>query len=355
MIETNESLAEWLPLLDTAPWLAMDTEADSMRSYPEKLCLLQFSLPGSDELVDPMAEGIDLDPLWKALKGHTIMFHAAENDLRLLRNHSGFLPDKVFDTQVAARLLGAERFGLGDVAQVELGITMDKSQQRADWKRRPLTDRMADYALGDTRYLKDIADRLTARLEETGRLAWCEEWCDRLLEDARHPVPPDPDTLWRLKGNNRLTPRAMAVARSVWYWRDEEAIRADRPPFFILNHDKLLAIAESAAEDGNWKKHLSPKFSSSRARRLSRAVLDAMVLPEGELPKPVRGTRVRITERDKKHIAQFLAYRDKKAEELGLDPSLIVSRATAVQLVLQPESTLPGLMSWQRALVEPGL
>ena len=154
---TDEKLAALLPKLRAAKWLALDTEADSLHAYPEKVCLIQISTTDGDRLVDPLAK-INLDPLLEALNAHELIMHGADYDLRLLRKHHEFTPSAIFDTMLAARLIGEVQFGLSSLVEKFLGVKLDKGSQKADWARRPLTEKMETYARNDTRYLQPLAE-----------------------------------------------------------------------------------------------------------------------------------------------------------------------------------------------------
>jgi len=163
VIDTDAKLAALLPIIQSASWLALDTEADSLHAYPEKLCLIQISTAAGDELIDPLGK-IKLDPLLDALNAHELIMHGADYDLRMLRKHHEFVPSAIFDTMLAARLLGEREFGLGSLVEKWLGVKLDKGPQKADWARRPLTERMETYARRDTHYLKPLADKLMLEL-----------------------------------------------------------------------------------------------------------------------------------------------------------------------------------------------
>src|ERR1700735_1141953 len=203
VMDTNEKLAAFLPTLKSARWLAIDTEADSLHAYPEKVCLIQISAVACDELIDPLAE-INLDPLLDALNAHELIFHAANYDLRLLRKHHEFTPSAIFDTMLAARLLGARQFGWRNLVEKFLGVKLDKGSQKADWARRPLTEKMEIYARNDTHHLKPLTDKLKLELQTKNRLAWHQESCARLITDCSQPVIVDEDAIWRIKGSTFL-------------------------------------------------------------------------------------------------------------------------------------------------------
>jgi len=164
VIDTDERLVAFLPTIRAAAWIAVDTEADSLHAYPEKICLIQISTVAGDELVDPLA-CLQLDPLLDALNAHQLIMHGADYDLRLLRKHHEFVPSTIFDTMLAARLLGERQFGLSSLVEKFLGVKLEKGSQKANWARRPLTERMEIYARNDTHHLKPLVDKLRVELE----------------------------------------------------------------------------------------------------------------------------------------------------------------------------------------------
>src|ERR1043166_9158146 len=246
VIDTEKKITGFLPTLHAATWVAVDTEADSLHAYPEKVCLIQISTVAGDALIDPLAR-LSLDPLLDALSGHELIMHGADYDLRLLRKHHEFVPSAIFDTMLAARLLGLRQFSLGHLVEKFLQIKLEKGAQKANWALRPLTERMTRYARNDTHYLKPLADRLGPELKAKGRLAWHQEACACLVAEATRPRSPDPDAAWRVKGSHLLGRPGLAVLRELWQWRETEAIAANRPPFFILSHESLVDIAAAAA------------------------------------------------------------------------------------------------------------
>ena len=212
MVDTDEKLAPFLLGLKTASWIALDTEADSLHAYPEKVCLIQISTPEGDRVVDPLAE-MDLGPLFHAFSQRELIMHGADYDLRLLRKHHNFIPHSIFDTMLAARLLGLRQFSLSHLVERYLGVRLEKGPQKANWALRPLTVRMEIYARNDTHYLKPLSDLLRAELEAKTRLQWHWEYCAQLVREAAAERDPDPDMAWRLKGSQLLDRRGLAVLR----------------------------------------------------------------------------------------------------------------------------------------------
>ena len=351
MIDSEEKLARWVPKVQTADWVALDTEADSLHAYPEKLCLVQISLPGADGLIDPLAP-LDLGPLLDALGGRELILHGADYDLRMLRRTYGFVPKTVFDTMVAARLLGFTEFGLTNLVERLLGVRLEKGPQTADWARRPLTERMIHYARNDSHYLKPLADLLRAQLQEKARLSWQEESCARLIQECARPQPVDPDQVWRVKGADKLDRRGLAVLRELWNWRDSEAVTANRPPYFVVRHEALVALADAAARQRPVSSLLPPRLSARRREGLFAALERAWELPPAQLPHRNRPSGHRPSLAERRRLDLLRQRRDRCAAELGIDPTLIASRATLTALAGDRSTDQADLMKWQRELLQ---
>ena len=350
MIDSEPKLAVFLPVLRAAPWVAVDTEADSLHAYPEKVCLIQISTDSSDRLVDPLAR-LDLGPLLDALSGHELIMHGADYDLRLLRKHHEFVPSSIFDTMLAARLLGLRQFGLGHLVENYLGVKLEKGPQKANWAVRPLTERMERYARNDTHYLKPLADHLKSQLETEGRLAWHQESCARLIQDSTIHRPADMDA-WRLKGSHLLEPPALAILRELWQWREAEAVGANKPPFFVMSHQTLVDIAAAAAAAKPIEPFLPRHISERRAGGLTRAISRGQGLPPDHHPKPLRRVCRRPSEGEKRRFADIQKRRDASATALGIDPTLIASRAMLSDLAHEWDKHASQLMNWQRDLLK---
>jgi ribonuclease D len=351
VIDTDEKLAAFLPQLRAAPWLALDTEADSLHAYPEKVCLIQISIADEDKLVDPLAP-LNLDPLFDAFNAHELIFHAADYDLRLLRKHHEFIPSAIFDTMVAARLLGERQFGLSALVEKFLGVKLDKGSQKADWAQRPLTERMEIYARNDTHYLKPLADKLKAELTAKNRLAWHQESCARLIDESTQPHVTDLDSVWRVKGSHALGRAALAVLRELWQWREDEAIRANRPPFFILKHETLVDIASAAATNHPVENLLSPRMSPRRRDSLFAAIKTGLALSHEKHPEILRQKFHRPSEAEFRRYRELEKIRNAHAHKLEIDPTLIASKATLGDLARDWDRHAPELMSWQRELLK---
>jgi ribonuclease D len=351
VIDTEQKLAAFLPVLRAATWVAVDTEADSLHAYPEKVCLIQIGTVSGDRLLDPLA-GINLDPLLEVLSGRELIMHGADYDLRLLCKHHEFVPSAIFDTMLAARLLGLRQFGLCNLVEKYLGVKLEKGPQKANWAMRPLTERMEHYARNDTRHLKPLANQLKMELQAKGRLAWHQESCARLIQDSTRQHVPDLDAIWRIKGSHLLAPPALAILRELWRWREKEAVAANKPPFFVMSHEALVNIA-AAATLAQPIDPLLPKHISERRRGgLLKAVAHALELTPDRHPKILRHASRRPSEGEKRRFIDLQKRRDAQATALGIDPTLIASRGMLSDLAFDWDKHSLELMTWQRELLK---
>ncbi|MEP6604409.1 MAG: ribonuclease D, partial [Spartobacteria bacterium] len=176
MIANAAQLEELLSHIEPVERVAIDTEADSLHCYREKLCLLQVSVPGGNFIVDPLSD-VDLAPLRGAFEPKEIILHGSDYDLRLLRRSMDFSPRRIFDTVIAARLLGIREFSLAALVKRYFDIELTKGSQKANWAKRPLPPRMLEYAINDTRFLLEMAEKLEAELKASNRHEWFLQSC----------------------------------------------------------------------------------------------------------------------------------------------------------------------------------
>jgi ribonuclease D len=344
VIASDSQLAALLPRLCRHGRIAVDTEADSLHCYFEKLCLIQLTFDGEDLLVDPLGE-VDLQPLCDVLAEKEIVLQGMDFDLRLLRRTFHFPVREVFDTVIAARMLGLEEFSYAALVQKYFGVTLTKGSQKANWARRPLPHAMEVYAKNDTHYLLPLAAEMEAQMIALGRMEWFRQSCRRALEQTFVSRERDPESMWRITGSGLLPPRTNAILRALWQWRDREAQQADRPSFHILHNSELLEAAKQFAEGA------SPQFfrlSDRRRRGLFAAVEEALALPESEWPeRPPRPPRKRIPGFDQK-VEVLRRRRDEHAKALAIDPAFIASRGTLESLAADPVRAETLLVPWQR-------
>jgi ribonuclease D len=354
LVGTDARLAELLKKIEAADRIALDTEADSLHSYREKLCLLQISVSAAananghdDFIVDPLA-GVDLEPLRQVLEPREIVLHGADYDLRMLRRGLNFTAHRIFDTLIAARLLGIREFSLAALLKRYFGLELPKGSQKANWAKRPLPARMAEYAINDVRYLLPLVEKLEAELDRLRRGDWLRQSCERAIEQAAVARVRNQDELWRVRGTGSLHGRPAAVLRALWQWREREAEMADRPPFHILQNEKLVNAAVSfAAGSVPDYKHFSPR----RRRAFREAARSALLAPESEWPVLPRRFGTRRTADTVRRTEELRRRRDNSAEELGLEPSFIAPRNTIEAIAADRTRAEKLLVLWQRELL----
>jgi ribonuclease D len=348
MIETDAQLAELLPRLEAVDRIAVDTEADSLHCYFEKLCLVQLSFGGNDYLVDPLSS-VDLTPLATVLAQKEIVLQGADFDLRLLRRSMNFAATRIFDTVIAARLLGIRAFSLAALVEQFFGVTLAKGSQKANWAQRPLPKHMAEYAMNDTRYLLPLAETLERQLQERGRLEWFRQSCQRQLEQTAVQRVRDEDEAWRISGSGTLDPRTSAVLRELWHWREKEAQAADRPAFHILQNHLLIQTAHAfvAGESPDFR-----HFSARRRQAFRKAAEKGLNLPEAEWPVRRRRSGTRPSPQIERAAEALRRRRDAVADEHGLEPSFIAPRGALDAVAADESRSTTLLVPWQRSLLE---
>jgi ribonuclease D len=310
------------------PVVAVDTESNSLYVYREQVCLIQFSVPGKDYLVDPLS-GLELSPLGEVFASPTIekVFHAAEYDVMCLRRDFGWTFSNLFDTMWAARVLGWPHNGLGKILRERYGVRLDKRWQRYDWGRRPLSPEALAYARLDTHYLLPLRDEMFAELRAMGRLEEAREFFSEVAQAEPNFKPFDADRdLWRVKGVWDMEPEDRAILRELLIWRDAEAQRQDRPPFKVVNDQALIALAQARPQSVEDIRGIKG-FKDHHRRRYGRKITSAVMrgADAGPPQPPPRSPRppVEVLER----YEALRNWRKEVAAERDVDPDVIVSNA----------------------------
>ncbi len=352
-------LAEALARIQVSPWVAVDTEADSLHHYFEKLCLMQISTADEDFVIDPLVP-LDLGPLASLLSGKRLILHGADFDLRILKKTYGFAPSDIFDTMIAAQFLGYEKQGLSDLALKHCGVVLPKSAQKADWSERPLDEDLLAYAANDTHYLKTIADKMSEELTALGRLEWHRQTCQKLIRTIQLSKEDknDPELAWQIKGSKELSGPALTILKELWRWREAEAKRRDRPSFKVMNSDILINIAKWSGENPGLDVALmskAPRHVKHEHRETLNRILDeAKAMPQQQYArKAVLNKSKPLTEASKKRFDLMKTEREKVAAELKIQPSLLATNAVLETLSLETPKNyealeaLSYLMPWQ--------
>ncbi len=356
------------PALDAAmervaaqPAIAVDTEADSLHSYFDKVCLIQISIPDEDLIIDPLRK-LDLSRFGAILADPSItkVLHGADYDLRILNRDFGFTIANLIDTSLCAQLLGYEAFGLAALLERHFGLKVNKTHQRADWSMRPLPPDMLDYAATDTRHLIALAAKLREELEALGRWEWAREEFARLEAVRFVDKDDDGEPFRRLKGIGSFDRRSLAVVRALHQWRDALARKADRPPFKIIGNDVLIDVAKEkpqTREELNALKSISSYHRGRYAGELVRIVREAMALPEEELPERAESKHWIRDKALEARIEKLKKMRDVVAKDLKIDPAVLAPRhVLAAVATIQPKEItdldqIPAMRGWQKALL----
>ncbi len=350
-IADPQGVADLAQRLLDEPVVAVDTESNSLHAFQEQVCLIQFSTPQADYLVDPLAVP-DLSPLADVFATPQVekVFHGADYDVLTLRRDFGFTFANLFDTMIAARILGYERVGLGSLLEAFFGVRLDKRFQRADWGQRPLPQALLDYARLDTHYLIPLRQRLRAELEQTGRWPLAAEDFARLAtlvprENSRAD--------WEVKGAHLLDPRQRAVLAELVAYRDRVARRRNRPRFKVLNDKLLLTIAQALPRHVEALRHL-PGMTPGLVRQHGRALIQAVERGLKAPPRPA----TRTPKPDDAYLARYEAlrrWRQAKGREMGVPSDVVLPRDILEALASrnpQDEAALAEVMAatpWRRA------
>jgi ribonuclease D len=325
LITRQPALIRMAERLSNEPILAVDTESNSLFAFQEQVCLIQFSTPKDDYLVDPLALG-DLSALESVFADPEIekVFHAAEYDLISLKRDYRFEFNNIFDTMVAARILGWEEIGLGSILKSEFDVELNKRYQRANWGRRPLPPEMLAYARLDTHYLIPLRYRLMAELKARDRWPLAEEDFNRLrFVNGRDPQDL-PEPCWRVRGAHDLSPQQAAVLLELCQYRIRVAKSIDRPVFKVLGDRTLLAIAEALPRSLDELRAL-PELSEKQFQRNGRALWQA--LERGLQAEPIRPPRPPRPDEDfLARIEALRSWRKSTARQMQVKSDVILPR-----------------------------
>ena len=340
------------------PLLGVDTEAASFHRYVDRIYLIQLSSRTDTAILDPLTVG-DVSALGALVADPKIevIFHDADYDLRILDRDYGIRARNLFDTRIAAQLLGEPAIGLAALLEKYLHVKLDKKHQRADWSRRPLTPDMLDYAAMDTKHLPALRDELRGQLEQMGRLTWAEEEFER-LEDLRWtPVQTNGDSYLRIKGARLLSRRALALLKELTHWRDDVAAELDRASFRVMGNEILLALAVTPPENLEVLKKgvpgVSPRLVEQRGDALMAAIERGQKVSEKDLPRFPRGERRMADPAFDERVEKLKTARNKAAERLKLDPGVLCPKGTLEAVARAKPKTkadlahIPDLRKWQ--------
>ena len=356
-VATLSGVTDLAQRLASESLIAVDTESDSLFSFFEKVCVLQASTRAIDYVIDPLAlppakDGIPAGltvfaPIFAAEQIEKI-FHAAEYDIICLKRDYRFEFKNIFDTMIAARILGWKNVGLGNILQERFGVTLNKKMQRADWGHRPLTAEQISYAREDTHYLPALRDLQLSELERLGRLEEAREEFERLtrIEGAvRHF---DPDAYWNITGARDLDRVGLGILRELFRLRDAQARKEDRPAFKILPDSSLLQLAAthpSTLRDLGRAGGLSEYAIQRYGHMVLDAIAHGQAAPQDAAPHPQSRGQSPLDNNGRTRLGKLKEWRKRRAAERGVESDVIVSNDVLFAAARRNPRTLEALIA----------
>ncbi len=352
LITTTNDLADVCKRLSAFDYVTVDTEFLRESTYFPQLCVAQIASPDEAVVVDALAEGIDLAPFFELMANEKIVkvFHAARQDIEIVWHRASLIPHPIFDTQVAAMVLGyGDSISYDQLVQRITGDQLDKSNRFTDWTRRPLTQSQIDYAISDVTHLRDVYQHLRSDLEKRGRTEWLSEEMDVLTSPETYRM--DPDNAWqRLRARVRK-PKELAILIEVAAWREREARARDVPRGRVLKDDLVADIAVQAPtsierlsslralpkgfERSKWGQEIPELVKRALAR-------DPKTLPVIERSKPApNGTA----------IVELLKVLLRMTSERHAVASKVIATVDDLErIAADDEADVPALKGWRREL-----
>lgn len=359
LVEKQGAFEDLLDVLEAEDEIAVDTEADSFYSFRDKVCLVQVTARGQDWLVDPLGD-VDISGLGPILSdpSKTKVFHDAEYDVLILGREFGFRFAGLFDTRVAAAVLGNAAPGLASVLEGSFGVQLDKSQQRSNWAKRPLTPKQIAYARLDTRFLLPLMHEQKEELDRIDRRMIVETECRRLEALEPPPVESHPNDFVKIKGARALDPKGASALRELYAVRQKLAERFDLPPFRILGNKPLLDVARiRPRNEGELLRieGITPKVLDRLGNRVGRALERAARKgPIGRLPiSPKRAGASHLDEIQAELHDRLKTLRKEASERLGIESAYILNRHLLLKLAEERPGSdaalrgIEGIEPWQ--------
>ena len=351
-IATDQQLKNLLQQLDSSEWLTLDTEFIRENTYFPKLCLIQIATENVLACIDPLSIQ-DLQPLfsWLAEPKRVKVLHSAWQDLELLYHASGgLLPTPIFDTQVAAAIVGmGDQIGYGRLVETCVGVDLEKSQARTDWAQRPLTPEQLEYAIDDVRYLRDVYLFLQHEIRQLGREQWLTKALQRLMDSQTYAI--DVQTCWqRVRNLQILKPAQLAVLRELAKWREQAAVQQNIPRRWLVNDELLLELARKQPQSLEAIKVLrgmTEELANQYGANWLQCIQAGRAVEKANWPQlPKR----RKLDAELQLVADLLMLvLQKIAQQHELAPSLIATRPQIEKMLVENRSQLAE--DWRGALV----
>jgi ribonuclease D len=350
IIENTDDLRALTAELANAPYIALDTEFMRDQTYWPKLCLIQIAAPGTEAIIDPLAEGIDLTPFYDLLKLPLVkVLHAARQDIEIFAQQGGVIPEPLFDSQIAAMVCG-----FGDAASYETlarkiaKVEIDKSARYSDWSHRPLNRRQLEYAMADVTHLRTIYENMTAQLTRTGRMSWVAEEIEALRDPSLYRL--DPKQAWKRLKPRTSNKRFLAMLSSLAEWREREAQARDIPRGRVLKDEALTEIAAHPPENAEGLERIRAVPKGFAASKMGKGLLDAIEagrhapVPDGVEPQQ---RNFRRREPSPATIDLLKTLLRLKAEQVGVAPRLIADSEDIEKLAALEDDGVAALHGWR--------
>lgn len=352
IITESKALADFCATLKNCEFITVDTEFLREKTYYPKLCLIQLSCPEQNaKAIDPLADGIDLSPLFDLLNDTNILkvFHAGRQDLEIFYNLTGKVPAPVFDTQIAAMVCGyGDSIGYDRLVQNITGTQIDKSSQFTNWSLRPLSDKQLNYALGDVTYLCDVYRGLMAELEKRGRADWVKQEDKSLTDPAAYEN--DPYETWKRVKIRSPKPKNLIVLRELAAWREKKAQQRNIPKPWLMKDDTLADMASQLPTNlqGLSKiRNLSKEYSKeSKGQELLDVIQDALNSPKDTWPVPKKRKQLSASTMATIDVLKLLLKVISVENEVA---NKIIANADDIEAIaLDDNADVPALKGWRR-------
>ena len=351
-IDTPDALVQLCKDMEKTEWLALDTEFLREKTYYPQLCLIQVATADIIACVDPIALD-NIDPLMDLIyqPDITVIFHAARQDLELLYLLRKALPISIFDTQLAATVLGyGDQIGYGNLVKQCLNVDLDKAHSRTDWTKRPLDGDQIDYAADDVRYLRDVYHKLKQELADKDRNNWLADDFSKLSNPKTYE--PEPDRIWtKIKGNSRLKGVQLAVLQQLAAWREKQAIKTNRPRRWILKDEVLIDLSKLGPENMDQLTRIRGLESNNikhHGQRWLAEIKAAKAQPKENWPN-IKRSQALTTAQDA-IVDALMALLRKLCSEQSIAPAAITTRKELERLV-DGQTNIPLLKGWRNEIV----
>jgi ribonuclease D len=342
VIETTEKLEAFMGKISAAKWVALDTEFLREKTYYAKLCLIQIEAEGHRACVDPLSID-DMSSLYEVLHNPdvTIVLHAAHQDMEILLQLSGKAPSPIFDTQVAAAVLGlGDTMAYARMVEQMLGVAIDKSQVRTDWSRRPLKEAQLKYAIDDVRYLAQIYPMMLEKLNAQNRLAWLDKDFATAIDPKTYAI--NAEQRWKkIRGNQVLKRPQLAILRELAAWRENLAEQKNLPRKWIIGDDILIDLARQNPKDSHEIGQIRG-INADRTKKYHETWLELIKkgaeTPESEWPELPRSKKPTPTQNGV--IDMLMLVIQIEAKKQGITPAVIAGRKQVANMIQSGETKL---------------